>query len=65
MKNLDQDDQAIETPTYNDIEIAWLYQEGLLSRLDADVFDILMTTRSISSVNNSSAGNEQAERGNE
>jgi hypothetical protein len=49
MRNLNQDDQAIKTPTYHDREIAWLYQEGLLSRLDADVFDILATTGSISS----------------
>jgi hypothetical protein len=65
MKHLDQDDQAIKTPTYHDREIAWLYQEGLLSRLDADVFDILATTGSISSGNRSSGGNEQAEGGNE
>ena len=61
MKNLDQDDQAIETPTYHDSEIAWQCQEGLLSRLEADVFDILATTGSISSGSSSSDGNEQAE----
>ena len=47
------------------IEIAWQCQEGLLSRLEADVFDILAATGSISSVNSSSDENEQAEKGNE
>ena len=40
----DQHDQAIETPMYNDVTIARQRQEGLLSRLEADVFDILTTT---------------------
>lgn len=62
MKNPDQRDQAIEKPTYNDSEIAWQLQEGLLSRPEADVFDILATSGVVSSVNSSSGGNEQAQR---
>jgi len=65
MKHLDQDDQAIEAPTYHDSEIAWQCQEGLLSRLEADVFDILASTGSNFSVNRSSSGDEQAEGSNE
>ena len=40
-------------------------QEGLLSRPEADVFDILATSGVVSSAKNSSGGNEQAERSNE
>jgi hypothetical protein len=65
MKDSDQRDQAIEKPTYNDSEIARQLQEGLLSRSEADVFDILATSGVVSSVNSSSVGNEQAERSNE
>ena len=65
MKDPDQRDQAIKKPTYNDSEIARQLQEGLLSRPEADVFDILATSEVVSSVNSSSVGNEQAERSNE
>lgn len=65
MKDSDQRDQAIEKPMYNDSEIARQLQEGLLSRSEADVFDILATSGVVSSVNSSSVGNEQAERSNE
>ncbi len=65
MKDFDQRDQAIEKPTYNDSEIAWQLQEGLLSRPEADVFDILVTSGVVSPVNGSSCGNEQAERSSE
>jgi hypothetical protein len=65
MKDSDQRDQPIEKPTYNDSEIARQLQEGLLSRSEADVFDILATSGVVSSVNSSSVGNEQAERSNE
>ena len=65
MKDPDQRDQAIKKPTYNDSEIARQLQEGLLSRPEADVFDILATSGVVSSVNSSSGGNEQAERSNE
>jgi hypothetical protein len=65
MKDPDQRDQAIKKPTYNDSEIARQLQEGLLSRPEADVFDILATSGVVSSVNSSSVGNEQAERSNE
>jgi hypothetical protein len=65
MKDSDQRDQPIEKPTYNDSEIARQLQEGLLSRSEADVFDILATSGVVSSVNSSSVGNGQAERSNE
>jgi hypothetical protein len=65
MKDLDRHDQTIERPTYNDIEITRQRQEGLLSRPEADVFDILATSGVVCSVNSSSGESDQAERSNE
>jgi hypothetical protein len=35
-------DQAIPNPTYNDSEVANLYADGLISRPEADVYDIIV-----------------------
>lgn len=43
MKFIDPEDQAMESPTYQNQEIVRLHDSGLLSRSEADVFDILMT----------------------
>jgi hypothetical protein len=41
MKHLDPHDQASETPVYHNTIIAQQHQDGLLSRLEAEVLDIL------------------------
>lgn len=43
MKELDPQDQAPPTSTYHNAEIAQLHEDGLLSRWEADVSDVLMT----------------------
>lgn len=41
MKHLDPHDQASETPVYHNTIIAQQHQDGLLSRPEAEVLDIL------------------------
>lgn len=66
-EELDRQDQAVETTTYqyHDAKIAQQREDGLLSRPEADILDILATQEVTFSVSSSNNGIGQATRSNE
>jgi hypothetical protein len=67
MHKRDQFDQPVERPTYTNAQFVDLHQKGLLSRLEAEVLDIVQTGFSqfqedASSMNETSLATEPVER---